>query len=63
MSKPRRASRLTKQDDSDLHEARWTLCNLREDAERGDANAKMLVARARETISRLTAKRDNRIWL
>lgn len=56
-------SRLTKQDEADLFAARTALCNLREFADKGDANAKTIVARARETISRLMAKRDNRIWL
>lgn len=56
-------SRLTKQDERDLHAARTALCNLREIADRGDENAKKIVAAARDTISRLTAKRDNRMWL
>ena len=56
-------SRLTKQEEKDLYNARATLCNLREDADRGNQNAKEIVAKARETVSRLTAKRDNRIWL
>jgi hypothetical protein len=56
-------SRLSRKEADDLYAARKTVCDLREVADRGDANAKALVARARETISRLTAKRDGRIWL
>jgi hypothetical protein len=56
-------SRLNKQDERDLYNARTALCNMREIAESGNQNAKAIVSAARETISRLTAKRDNRIWL
>lgn len=56
-------SRLTRKEADDLYAARKTVCDLREVADKGDTNAKTIVARARETISRLTAKRDNRIWL
>lgn len=56
-------SRLTRKEADDLYAARKTLCDLREVADNGNANAKDIVVRARETISRLTAKRDNRIWL
>lgn len=56
-------SRLTKKEANDLYDARNIIMINREAAEAGDKNAKKLVAVARETIGRLTAKRDNRIWL
>jgi hypothetical protein len=56
-------TKLTRKDVNDLYGARTILMNNREAADAGNQNAKTLVASARETISRLTAKRDNRIWL
>lgn len=53
-------SRLTRSEEKELQIARETVSQLRELA---DNNARRLVAQARETIARLTAKRDNRIWL
>lgn len=59
----RAKSLLTKQEVNDLYDARTVLMNNREAAEAGNANARAVVAVARENIARLTAKRDNRIWL
>lgn len=56
-------SRLTKKEANALYDARTAVMNNREAAEAGNENAKKLLAAARETIARLTAKRDNRIWL
>lgn len=56
-------SRLTKQDANDLHAARTVVMLNREAADAGNANARAVVAAARETITRLVAKRDNKIWL
>ena len=56
-------SRISKQEAADLYEARRVVMLNREAADAGNANARQVVAVARDTVARLTAKRDNRIWL
>ena len=56
-------SRLTNREVNDLYDARTVIFQNREAADSGNDNALKVVAQARETIARLTAKRDNRIWL
>jgi hypothetical protein len=56
-------SRLSKKEQDDLYDAQKLVFQFRELAEKGDANAKSIVANARENVARLKAKRDNTIWL
>ena len=56
-------SRLTRKEADELYNARKVVFMNREAAESGDDNARAVVNVARENITRLTAKRDNRIWL
>jgi hypothetical protein len=56
-------SRISRKEADDLYEAKRLVASMRELADKGDENAKKIVANARETVARLTAKRDNKIWL
>ena len=56
-------SRLSRKEIADLLTARSIAMSMRAEADAGNKNAIKLVAKARETIARLTAKRDNKIWL
>jgi hypothetical protein len=56
-------SRLTKKEQKELYDFRMVVFLNREAADAGDRNARAVVDQARENIARLTAKRDNRIWL
>lgn len=56
-------SRLSKKESDDLYDAKRLVFQFRELADKGDENAKKIVANARETVAKLTAKRDNKIWL
>jgi hypothetical protein len=55
-------SRLTRKEVNALYEAKRTVAMLRDQIETDD-NARKIVVAARETVARLSAKRDNRIWL
>ncbi len=55
-------SRLTRKEVNTLYEAKRTVAMLRDQVETDD-NARKIVTAARETVARLSAKRDNRIWL
>ena len=46
-----------------LYDAKKLVFEFRELADAGNEEAKKIVANAREIVARLTAKRDNKIWL
>jgi hypothetical protein len=56
-------SRLSRKEGNDLYEAKRIVASMRELADKGNENAKKVATEARETVARLTAKRDNKIWL
>lgn len=56
-------SRITRKEANQIYDAKRLVFEFRDLAERGDDNARKIVTEARETVARLTAKRDNKIWL
>lgn len=56
-------SLITRKEANQLYDAKRLVFEFRDAADKGDDNAKKIVANARETVARLTAKRDNKIWL
>jgi predicted NBD/HSP70 family sugar kinase len=56
-------SRITRKEANELYESKKTVAQFRDLADAGDEEARKIVAAARENVARLTAKRDNRIWL
>lgn len=56
-------SLITRKEVAQLYDAKRLVFEYRDLADNGDSNAKQIVSNARETVARLTAKRDNKIWL
>lgn len=56
-------SRITRKEADALFASKKIVAEFRALADAGDDEAKKIVAAARETVARLTAKRDNKIWL
>ena len=56
-------SRITRKEAAQLYDAKRLVFEYRDLADNGNDEAKKIVANARETVARLTAKRDNKIWL
>ncbi len=56
-------SRITRKEANELYDAKKLVAEMRDLADAGNEEAKKIVSNARETVARLTAKRDNKIWL
>lgn len=56
-------SLISRKEKNELYDAQKLVFEFRELADKGDENAKKIVVNARETVARLKAKRDNKIWL
>jgi hypothetical protein len=56
-------SLITRKEANQLYDAKRLVFEYRDLADKGNEEAKKIVINARETVARLTAKRDNKIWL